>query len=247
MSNLPAIGFERVADLFPLRADDAARVIISSVLTDEIEDGKPVLTRSISTSERHILNVRMKQLADALQSAKTTEIRAAVSQMLVGFNKSASKDEAQAVVAQYIFALQHLPIWAIKRACGKFARGEVSANDVEGVNRAFAPTTAQLHQVTTDVAEQWYVEMSNVKRVLIGAKPYVMNPEEKERVRERITNLATMLKARDRALDEKRSSEIEAKNPYKSPTDEELYARYGRRDSGVASCSNQQAESTERP
>ena len=180
MTTLPATTSSYSA-LYPLKRDDGIAALVQEVLTFETQDGKPVLHRKLAIDEREILNRRAQELGEHLKPAHHQKIRALVSQMLAGFNKAADGEDAKAIVAQYIVVLQHLPVWAIERACLKFSRGD-GIDGIDGIERSIiqtrGPTTAQLYQVARKIAEEWYGELHNVRNALNGFVPKIISEEE---------------------------------------------------------------------
>lgn len=197
MTTLPAATSSYSA-LYPLKRDDGITALVQEVLTFETQDGKPVLHRKLTIEEREILNRRGRELGEHLQPAHHQKIRALVSQMLSGFNKAAGVEDAKAVVAQYIVVLQHLPAWAIERACLKFSRGE-TIDGIDGIERSIiqtrGPTTAQLYQVARKIAEEWFAELHNVRSALNGFVPKIISEEERAIVREKLEELAETMRA----------------------------------------------------
>jgi len=233
MTTLPATT-SSFSTLYPLKRDDSIIALVQDVLTFEKQDGKPVLHRKLTIEEREILNRRAQELGEHLKPAHHQRIRALVSQMLAGFNKGASAEDAKAIVSQYIVVLQHLPAWAIERACGKFSRGE-SIDGIDGVERSIVqtrgPTTAQLYQVARKIAEEWYGELHNVRNALNGFVPRIISEEERERVRQKLEEFADTLRAdTERAAHEARRPG----DPWSPPTDEQVRESLKRMGDGMA-------------
>ena len=197
MTTLPATTSSYSA-LYPLKRDDGIAALVQEVLTFETQDGKPVLHRKLAIDEREILNRRAQELGEHLKPAHHPKIRALVSQMLAGFNKAAGGEDAKAIVAQYIVVLQHLPVWAIERACLKFSRGD-PIDGIDGIERSIiqtrGPTTAQLYQVARKIAEEWYGELHNVRNALNGFVPKIISEEERAIVKEKLEELAELMRA----------------------------------------------------
>lgn len=193
------VRYERVSALYPIQRDDRASAIVNAVHSHgEKHDGKPIIKRHLTSEERGALTARKQVLVDALQAAKSGEIKSVVVEMLLGFNKTASRDEAAAIASQYIKVLQSLPLWAIKRACAKFERGE-SIDGLEGIAKMIVdskgPTTAQLYPVAKKIADDHYVELHCIRECLIGVVPLVVSPEEREFVRRGLITLSQEMKS----------------------------------------------------
>ena len=192
------VRYERASTLYPIQRDDHASSIVNAVLAHgEKHDGKPVIKRPLTSEERAILIVRKKALGEALQAAKPSEIKSVVVEMLLGFNKTASRDEAAAIAAQYIKVLQSLPLWAIKRACARFERGD-QIDGIEGVAKMIVdskgPTTAQLYPVAKAIVDNFYIELNGVRECLTGVVPRVVSPAEYERVHKGLKELSSHMK-----------------------------------------------------
>lgn len=182
-------------DLFPVQPDTEATRLIWRLQTRERDErGKMVLRAPISTIDRQTIAKRRDALVPAVAPAPPVKIKAAVAQMLTGFGSSRESDDsaAAASVAQYVHILMGLPIHAIERACRRFAAGEVTADEVgaKRIERAFAPSTAQLRMVAERVARPYYDEHRCAEMLLKGVTERVpLTPEERERAGARIRSM----------------------------------------------------------
>lgn len=229
MSTLPSpyAPAAQVAALYPLLRNDSIRAITQAVLTFEPdEDGRAVLSRELTPDERAALQARQRELTEALTPARHSDIRAEISRMMAGFNKAITKEDAAAVTSQFIVVLAGLPIWAIQRACGKWSRGEISAAVMEGVNRAFGPTTAQFYPTAEEIVAEWFEEASQVRRALSGFLPRIVSPEERERVGRAISEFAAQLKGDRAAEREAQDAERRGRDGYLVPDDDALRRAY---------------------
>src|SRR5258707_8054362 len=56
--------------------------------------------------------------------------------------------DAEAHIAQYVTVLAHLLLWAVQRACRRFASGNVTKAECPDWKRAYAPSTAHISPFT---------------------------------------------------------------------------------------------------
>ena len=191
--------YQPLGTLYPLGRDFSVLAIVQATLAwEKSREGKPLLHRELTTAERTLLQDRFRLLTDNLQAAKRGDIIARVSQMIMGFGAAAAnigKKDATTIAVQYAVVLQSLPMWAIERAIGKFERGEVSADQVEGVNRAFWPTTAQLHVIASELAAEFFAERRQLRDALHGVVERQISDEERQRVADGLAELADSMKA----------------------------------------------------
>ena len=59
-----------------------------------------------------------------------------------------SELDAEAHIAQYVTVLAHLLLWAVQRACRRFASGNVTKAECPDWKRAYAPSTAHISPST---------------------------------------------------------------------------------------------------
>src|SRR6267154_268167 len=59
-----------------------------------------------------------------------------------------SELDAEAHIAQYVTVLAHLLLWAVQRACRRFASGNVTKAECPDWKRAYAPSTAHISPFT---------------------------------------------------------------------------------------------------
>jgi hypothetical protein len=222
--SLPATIAKSVSELYPLQRNDNARAIVQSVMTGTRDiAGKAVLIRELTADERAALQERMSLLSTNLHHAKTSQISERISRMIMGFGvaQNVGKKDAIAIAAQFAKVLQFLPMWAIERTCIKFESGTVTIDQMEGVNRAYWPSTAQFYPIAEAMCGEFYMEQRNVYAVLHGVVEHKPTPEERERVMAGISELAAHLK---RQTEEDDASQRPNRKPWRRPTDEELVA-----------------------
>lgn len=184
-----------MAALYPISPDREAEAIVQCVWLGEREpDGTALLrTRLTVPQERH-LRERSALLRKALEPASHGKIKSAVSQMMIGFNRAADEKSAAATVAQFITVLQTLPAWAVERACQRFAAGLVREEEVEGLNRAFPPTTAQVFTVAQALVAGYRAEAERIFAVLRGRVGYQVSDADRKRVSEGLQRLAAEMR-----------------------------------------------------
>src|SRR5260370_14570395 len=56
--------------------------------------------------------------------------------------------DAEAHIAQYVTVLAHLLLWAVQRACRRFASGNVTKAECPDWKRAYTPSTAHISPST---------------------------------------------------------------------------------------------------
>lgn len=111
---------------------EATRLIFKKARTERNAKGQMVVSERIPMPERQIIESRRKVLAQCLEPARPTDVKAVVQQMMAGFpsTKGISADEAKVIVTQYVRTLAGLPLFAISAACLRFARGDVAAEEL---------------------------------------------------------------------------------------------------------------------
>jgi hypothetical protein len=190
----------RSTELAPIRRDRTLENDIDYLLTDErIGDRRRVLREAPSPALKERLYVRCEQLKAALLPARQSDVAQLIGQLFLGFGSArADADDAQAVTAQYCIALGGLPLWAIREACRKFARGSVTEAECPKWNRSFAPSSAQLSTLANAIASPLYKEIRKIDDVLTGYIPYVPDEQERQQVLHGFTELREMLREKER-------------------------------------------------
>lgn len=147
------------------------------------------LRRGLATAERTTLRTRELELARFLTRPTSREIRDTIARCFAGFSFAATPQEAQAIGAQYVVVLQDCPLWAIEKACMRFARGEVKPEEVgakQPLDLREKPTTAQLHTVVEAIVHPFAAE---ARRIYLTLRAEAPRPPITEEVRAR-TNKA---------------------------------------------------------
>ena len=167
-----------------------------------------MLRRRMTVTDTHILQGRLVKIAPHIEEAKRSAVARVVSEILAGFGSVAGRGEADiaVTVTAYVSALKGLPLWATERTCGRFGRGEVTAEELgmKNLDRAFPPTTAQVSMIARRLLNPVYDEMTKLHYALHGVERRPdPTPEERKRIGVKIKELADHLK-RDIATDTER-------------------------------------------
>jgi hypothetical protein len=204
---MPAV--RTTGELYPATTSVEMHQFMSAVITGERDDRyNAILRRALTPAERQALTKRAGEIAPLLERAQYRKSAKIISEMLAGFGSSrASEDEAEVVAAQYAAALAGHPLWAIERACGRFSRGEVDADEVgaKHLDRAFAPSTAQLAMIAKKIVKPFEDDLIRIKMICGGTVvPEEISPEERERVGKKVAAFAAERRREEDSADEER-------------------------------------------
>jgi hypothetical protein len=185
-------------DLEPIVADRALSDALDSLLTgDKDREGRCILTFAPDDKLRSQLQIRQCKLQAALIPARPVDLARTVAQMLLGFGSArASEEDAEAVVTQYVTVLAHLPLWAVQRACRRFASGSVTKTECPDRQGVFAPSTAQLCQLAESSVGRYWREEHRINDVFNGTPAYRPTEEECERVGKSFVELTARITPR---------------------------------------------------
>lgn len=178
------------AELYPATEPAEVRAVLDAVLTDEKRDGKSVLKRELTPEERVMLTERRHRVVPFLQKSPFHDyIVPIVLEMMAGFEQwGESEEEAAVKVKAYRDVLADQPLWAIKRACDRFAHGLVTADDLgeKGtLRRSKGPSTAHLYRITSLTSRPFQIEAFRLRAALEGQyKPRGATPEGRKQVEE---------------------------------------------------------------
>lgn len=138
---------------------------------------KPMgLTRSLTEHEKDRIRKRIAELQTVLAERNSQAVDRAINAMMLSFPSGrASGQEAEAVVAAYGYVLGDLPPWSVSEAVKRFARGQVP-----GVNPAFPPSGAEVHDEAEKVLAPWRAELMRWERTLAGEVMEKINPMSRE-------------------------------------------------------------------
>jgi hypothetical protein len=142
-----------------------------------------VLPRHLSIAEEQTLRKRAQQLSAWSDPAKPNEIKGAISRCFIGLGgEKLSTEQAEMMMAQYVTVLSGMKLWAIERACLRFAAGEVKAEDVgaKHLEPAMRPSSAHLRIMAAIISESFDKERAEIDKVLT-AHPPKHEPTEEER------------------------------------------------------------------
>jgi hypothetical protein len=158
-------------------------------------DGTPLLPVLATPAQRGLLMSRQRELLTALAPGKSTEIAKAIAQMLIGFGAREDEAGSQARVAAYVTVLQHLPLWAVQRACNRFARGDVKPEEIQEryVGRGFPPSTAHVHIIASRIIQGFRDEQADIREVLRARLAYTPSAEEKAKIEKGLAELKQTL------------------------------------------------------
>lgn len=223
-------------EVYPINDDREFVEMANTVLLDAERDpvGRTILKRQLTEAERAIAMRRRYALESPLVPATRREIREVIEPMMAGLGMAAmTDDESKVIVAQYVATLMGLPLFAIAQACGRFARGEVKAEEL-GLKKfplGYRPGTDQLHVVADRIAQRYRAELYTA-RALLSAKVMLAAPkisqEDRERAANAMKDLARNLGAKA-ALDdaEREARAIERQAKMARETIEREYLRLG--------------------
>lgn len=196
------------AELYPIPDETEVRRFIFGRVRRQRDPatGKMVIDSHLTTVERELIQKRLRTLAGPLEPAKDGKIRSAVLQMFSGLGgqKVASDEEGAAIVAQYVVTLRGLPLFAIRQACLRFARGEVTAAELgeDTIIKGIRPATAYLRIVAEKVVRPYWDEAS-LGSMLLSALVQLPAPAKteanREEVRKMVEDTARKLAAADEA------------------------------------------------
>jgi hypothetical protein len=179
----------------PIAPDRAIADALDGLLTDEKNrDGRRILAYALPAELRSILQVRLYKLQAALVPGEPGHLAQIVAQMLLGFSSArVSETNAEAIVTQYVTVLTHLPLWAVQKACKRFAAGRVTKTECPDWKLAYAPSTAHLCRVAEASVHEHWCEEIRINAALNGIPVYVPSEEERKRVEQGFKTLTAYL------------------------------------------------------
>ena len=169
---------------YPIEADAETARLVDALIGFKNSDGTYELTRSLTPAERRQIETRRNSLVDNLAGCRLDDVVDAIIELLMGFESAnfQSEESAHSIASQYASVLSSFPAWAVKRACGRWARGDVSPAEVgeKTLSRRSAPSTAQLSITVENIVRHSRQELARLNGTLKAAalpKP----PTEAER------------------------------------------------------------------
>lgn len=167
----------------PAIVDGALRVLTGS----RDPDRRALLARALTDEERRALATRSKDLEPFANPGTAQQKGEEIAGMLMGLKGQAlSLEEARAVAVQYVKTCAELPLWAVARACHRFATGQVRAEEIGQEGRLdpnWRPSTAALYRVAAKMAEPVQEERFRIGEAMRGTLMIAKRAEtEEERV-----------------------------------------------------------------
>lgn len=169
---------------YPIEPDRETAKLVDGLIGFKHSNGTYELTRALTPAERRQIEARRNLLADNLAPCRPDDIFDDILEMLMGFGGAdyQSEETASAIASQHAAVMATCPVWAVKRALGRWARGEVSAAEIgeKTLSRTRAPSAAQVHITAENVALLHRQELARLNATLKAAalpKP----PTEAER------------------------------------------------------------------
>lgn len=142
-----------------------------------------MLPRHLTVAEEQTLRRRAHQLSQWGDTAKPEEIKSTLSRCFLGLGgEKLAPAQAAMMMTQYVTVLSGMKLWAIERACLRFAAGEVTAAEVgsKQLEPALRPSSAHLRIMAAIISESFDKERSDIAKVL-AAYPPKYEPTEEER------------------------------------------------------------------
>src|SRR5262245_47372714 len=181
-----------------LRAfDENARAVVDEVVSFWPNDGsKAVLRREMSFTERAILHDRQRIIHGLLRPLSSEDRKVAarvIAAMFLGFPNMRQGDP-QATVAAYVIAMSGFPLFAIVEACE-----DVSQRRVGDINPDFAPTAPRMCELATRHLVPLSGELLVIEKTIVAkVHEKVISPEERERIKTGLRELADAMIVRDK-------------------------------------------------
>jgi hypothetical protein len=183
MAPMPALA--PLVQVYPPRAGEEVAALTRSIVASRRSDGAYELRRDLAATERGALEVRLKELDTWLEPARQSAAGQEVSRMLLGWaaaGRSMTPAEASAIATQYAMALGGVPLWAVKRACAKWASGSVSPSEVgldvnkgQRINWDYPPSAPMVNIVAREIARPWGEEAARIRKIM-ASKPALSAP-----------------------------------------------------------------------
>lgn len=152
----------------------ATRNLVCWIPSDPSE---PVgLTRLLTDDERERIERRIAEIEASLAVRDTRRVERSVAAMMLSIPSGrANGDEARAIVSAYVATLADMPPWVVERAAMRFASGEVA-----NVNRAFAPSGAEVRKEADRLLVPYRAEIMRLQQILGGIAREKINRATKE-------------------------------------------------------------------
>lgn len=215
--------------------DDDARALAQSFHV-VVEGSTLLIDRLPTVSEREQLANRLARIEQALvavQPEERTDAQQAIADLLMAYGIVRADPNSAQTVATYVYHLQNLPLFAIKRACEDVKNGRVFDVDRNGnrrpIDATYPPSTIRLRAVADKHANELYAESLAFRRVLTARK-LLANPisaEERKIVGEGLAALGAEIRAREaeRDLDAK-AARMKFDQEVRARTESRMVAEY---------------------
>lgn len=159
-------------ELYPPETPDDIKSALAVRLPEKDLEGRTLLRRSLAEAERASLRARSRALDPWIVKPREGEIEPLLLELSVGLQGRAESEEDAAIrVSHYAEILADTPLWAIKRACDRFDRGEVSHDELGErlpLLRGRFPSTAHLYRIASAIARHVFHERITIHEVLNG-------------------------------------------------------------------------------
>jgi hypothetical protein len=166
---------------------------VAAIMNTVRREGQAVVASVLPTpAQREQITARLAVVRRALlplERAMAEKDRAfrAVAAMLSGWVNAKVADPA-AKVSAYVAALADLPVWAVEQVCHDVARGRI-----EGLDAAFPPSAAQLHQLCEDAVARLRKEANDLHAVSIAKLEIHVSDEERRSIGLQMVDLSDRL------------------------------------------------------
>jgi hypothetical protein len=176
------------SELYPPETPADIKAALAVLLNEKDLEGRALLRRSLAEAERAALRARSRALDPWIVKPREGEIEPLLLELSVGLqNRSENDEEAAIRVSHYAEILADTPLWAIKRACDRFDRGEVSHDELGErlpLLRGRFPSTAHLYRIASAIARPVFHERVTIHEALNGvvARSGPSTPEERAEV-----------------------------------------------------------------
>ena len=204
---------------YPIERSPETEVIVDAVVSFRRPDGSYELRRELDQTERRAIEARRNFVVDNVQGAKPAEIINHVLEMLIGFGGAKqSEDDARLIATQYAVVLGGLPTWAIKRACMRWAMGQVTPEEIgeKTINRSFAPSAANVRVVAEAIVRPAYQEVARINKTRAARMVTTATDEQRAEAApriqagaEQVRRVMTEAQRLDRDRDALRQKEID--------------------------------------
>lgn len=191
---------------YPIEPNPETAALVDALVGFKNSDGTYELRRPITQAERRKLEARRNALVDNLGGCRHDDVIDDVIEMLMGFDGAnfQSEESAHAIASQYSAVLSSFPAWAVKRACGRWARGEVAPAEVgeKTLSRRAGPSTAQLSITVENIVRASRQELARLNQTLkAAALPKPATDAERAAAAPKIRSMVDEVRARQAESD----------------------------------------------